>query len=185
MRNNVALKVLFISNSIYVFAALLLAPLYAIYVQKIGGGVLLVSISTAVFYVATSIFLIFMARWGDRVREKELLLATSYFIRGIVFFSYLFINSPLLLISSQALLGLGEAVGTPTFSALFAIHLDKKEEVMEYSDWTLIANLVMAMGTIFGGFIVAGLGFNYLFIIMGSLAFLSAGWILFTPRKVL
>ena len=79
MRNNTALKVLFVSNAIYMFAALLLGPLYAVYVQKIGGGILLVSISTAVFYVASTLFLLFVARFGDRVREKELMLVASCF----------------------------------------------------------------------------------------------------------
>ncbi|KKT81443.1 MAG: Major facilitator superfamily protein [Microgenomates group bacterium GW2011_GWC1_44_9] len=142
-----ALKVLFISNAIYMFAALLLGPLYAVYVQGIGGGVLLVSVSTAL--------------------------------------SLIFVNNALLLILLQVLFGLGDALGTPIFGALFAKHTIKKEEVLEYSDWSLIANLVMALGTLIGGFIVSGLGFTFLFVTIGVLCFISAGWILFTPRKVL
>jgi MFS family permease len=185
MRNNSALKVLFVSNSIYVFASLLLGPLYAVYVQKIGGGVLLVSISTAVFYVSSTLFLLFMARWGDRVREMELLLVASYIIRGFGFLCYIFLNSSLLLILVQVVFGLAESLGTPTFGALFAKHVDRKEEVLEYSDWAIVSNLVMALGTIVGGFIVSGLGFTFLFVTIAILCFLSAGWILFTPRKVL
>lgn len=185
MRNNSALKILFISNSIYYFASLLLGPLYAVYVQNLGGGVLLVSVSTAVFYVASTVFLVYMSRWGDKVKEKELLLALSYVIRGLAFFSLIYTNTALFLIFLQVIFGLGEALGTPTFGALFAKHLDKKEEVMEYSDWSIVANLVMALGTIFGGFIVSSLGFVYLFVIIGILCFISAGYILFTPREVL
>lgn len=185
MRNNLALKVLFISNSIYMFAALLLGPLYAVYVQRIGGGILLVSISTAVFYVSSTLFLLYMARCGDKVKEKELLLAGSYVIRGLAFLGLIFVNSALTLILLQALFGLGDALGTPIFSTLFARHTNKKEEVMEYSDWTLVANLMMALGTIVGGFVVSGLGFNFLFVTIGILCFISAGWILFTPREVL
>ncbi|EKD52937.1 MAG: hypothetical protein ACD_61C00191G0003 [uncultured bacterium] len=185
MRNNSALKVLFISNSIYVFAALLLGPLYAVYVQKIGGGVLLVSISSAVFYVSSTIFLLFMARWGDRIREKEMMLLASYVIRGLAFLSLIFIDSALSLISIQILFGLAESLGTPTFGALFAKHVDRKEEVLEYSDWAIVSNLVMALGTILGGFIVSSLGFNFLFVAISMLCFVSAGWVLFTPRKIL
>lgn len=185
MRNNLALKALFISNSIYVFAALLLGPLYAVYVQKIGGGVLLVSVSTAVFYVSSTIFLLFVARWGDRIREKEMMLVVSYVIRGLAFLSLIFIDSALSLILIQLLFGLAESLGTPTFGALFAKHVDKKEEVMEYSDWAMVSNLVMALGTILGGFVVSSLGFNFLFVTIATLCFISAGWILFTPREVL
>lgn len=185
MKNNLALKALFIANSIYLFAALLLGPLYAVYIQRIGGGILIVSISTGVFYVASTLFLIFMSRWGDRVKEKELLLAVSYVIRGIGFLAFIFINSSLYLILIQIVFGLGDALGTPTFGALFAKHIDKKVEVMEYSDWTLVANLVMALGTILGGFIVSSLGFNFLFVAIAILCFMSAFWILLTPRKVI
>ncbi len=185
MKNKLALKILFISNSIYLFSALLLGPLYAVYVQKIGGGVLLVSVSTAVFYVSSTLFLLFVSRWGDRVKEKELMLALSYVVRGVAFFSYIFIDSALFLILVQILFGLGDALGTPTFGALFARHVDKKEEVLEYSDWSLVANLVMALGTIVGGFVVSSLGFSSLFAMSSVLCFLSAGWILFTPRDVL
>jgi len=185
MRNNLALKVLIISNAIYMFAALLLGPLYAVYVQGIGGGVLLVSVSTAVFYVSSTLFLLFVAKVGDRVKEKELLLASSYVVRGLAFLSLIFVNNALLLILLQVLFGLGDALGTPIFGALFAKHTIKKEEVLEYSDWSLIANLVMALGTLIGGFIVSGLGFTFLFVTIGILCFISAGWILFTPRKVL
>lgn len=185
MRNNLALKVLFISNAVYVFGALLLGPLYAIYVQKIGGGVLLVSISTAVFYVASTLFMMFVSRWGDRVREIEIMLAVSYLIRGFGFLGYIFVNSALSLILLQVVFGLAESLGTPTFGALFSKHVDKHEEVMEYSDWSIVSNLVMALGTIVGGFIVSSLGFNFLFVIIGTLCFISAGWILLTPRRVL
>ena len=185
MRNNTALKVLFVSNAIYMFAALLLGPLYAVYVQKIGGGILLVSISTAVFYVASTLFLLFVARFGDRVREKELMLVASYIIRGLGFLSYIFIRSALFLILVQVLFGLAESLGTPTFGTLFAKHIDKKEEVMEYSDWAMVSNLVMALGTILGCFLVSSLGFNFLFVTIGALCFISAGYILFTPKEVL
>lgn len=185
MKNNLALKALFISNSIFVFASMLLGPLYAVYVEKIGGGVLLVSISSGVFYVSTAIFLIFMARWGDRVREKELMLMASYIIRAFAFLSLIYINSPLMLVAIQVIFGLGAALGTPTFGALFAEHTDRKEEVLEHSDWALVSHLVMALGTIVGGFVVTSLGFPFLFVTIAVLCFLSAGWILFTPRRVL
>ncbi len=143
------------------------------------------SVSTAVFYVASTLFLLFVARWGDKVREKELLLAASYVIRGLAFLGYIFVESALSLILLQIVFGLGEALGTPIFGALFARHTNKKEEVMEYSDWTLIANLMMALGTIVGGFMVSTLGFTFLFVTIAILCFVSAGWILFTPREVL
>lgn len=185
MKNNTALRLLFTYNSIFLFSASLLGPLYAIYVAKIGGGVLLISVSSAVFFIASTLFLIFISRWGDKLKEQEYMLVASYVIRAMAYFGFIFLNSALMLIILQAVTGLADALGTPTFSALFAKHTDRNAEVMEYSDWTLVANLVMALGTIIGGFLVSLFGFTWLFIIMGSLCLLSAFGILIAPRKVL
>jgi MFS family permease len=185
MKNNRALRVLFTFNSLFLFSASLMGPLYAIYVAKIGGGVLLISISTAVFFITSTLFLIFISRWGDKVKEKEYLLISSYLIRAVGYFSYIFLNSALWLVMIQVIFGLGDALGTPTFSALFAKHTNKNEEVMEYSDWTLVANLVMALGAIIGGFVVSIFGFGFLFVAMGVLCLVSAFGISITPRKVL
>jgi MFS family permease len=81
--------------------------------------------------------------------------------------------------------GLGEALGTPTFSALFAKHIDRDEEVMEYSDWSIVANLVTALGILIGGFLASIFGFTLLFITMGVLCIISGLGILVLPRKVL
>lgn len=185
MKNNRALRILFTFNSLFLFSASLLGPLYAIYVAKIGGGVLLISTSTAAFFVASTLFLIFISRWGDRVKEKEYLLILSYLVRAVGYFGYIFLNSALWLILIQVIFGLGDALGTPTFSVLFAKHTDKDEEVMEYSDWTLVANLVMALGVVIGGFIVNSFGFGSLFLIMSILCLISALGIFIVPRKVL
>lgn len=185
MINNRALKVLFTYNSLFLFSAMLLGPLYAIYVSKIGGGVLLISISTAVFYISSTIFLIFVSRWGDKVKEKEFLLVASYMLRGLGYLGFIFINSAIWLILIQALFGLADALGTPTFGALFSQHLDKKQEVLEYSDWSIVSNLVMAMGTVIGGYVASIFGFGCLFVLMAILCFAAGAGVLATPRRVL
>lgn len=185
MKNNRALKVLFTYNSLFLFSSMLFGPLYAIYVNKLGGGVLLISISSAVYYVASTFFMIFVSKWGDRVKEKELLLVASYLIRGLGYIGFIYMNSAVLLILLQTLFGLADALGTPIFGALFATHTDKNEEVLEYSDWSIVSNLVMALGAIIGGYTVSAFGFGFLFVVMSILCFVSALGILITPRRVL
>lgn len=185
MKNNRALKVLFTYNSLFLFSANLLGPLYAIYVNKIGGGLILISVSAAVFYVVSTVFLIFVSRWGDKIKEMELLLAASYFIRGAGYIFFIFANSPIYLILLQSLFGIADALGTPTFGALFARHTDKAEEMLEYSDWAIVANLVVALGILVGGYLTNAYGFGILFLVMALLCFGAGAGILATPRKVL
>jgi MFS family permease len=89
------------------------------------------------------------------------------------------------LIILQVVLGLGEALGTPSWNAIFAKHLDEKKEIMDYSNWDIINNLMIAVATVVGGVLVTCFGFNFLFVIMGLLAFVSFVGVLVTPRKVL
>jgi predicted MFS family arabinose efflux permease len=185
MKNNKALKVLITYNSLFLFSSSLLGPLYAIFVKKIGGDILLISVSAAVFYLSSTIFLYFVSKWGDKLKEKEYLLVASYLVRAAAFLGYLFIDSAFWLIIIQTLFGLGDALGTPAFGAIFAKHTDKDEEVLEYSDWTIMANLVMAFGTLLGGFAVITFGFEFLFVVMGILCLCSALGIYLTPRRVL
>lgn len=185
MKNNRALRLLFYTNALFVFAAMLLGPLYAVYVQKIGGGVMAVSISSAAFYISSTVALILVSKYGDKYKEKEVLLVISWLIRGLCFLSLIFVNSVLGLVLVQVVFGLGEALGTPTFNALFAEHVDRKHEVMEYSDWSIISNIVTALSVIVGGLVVSSFGFSFLFVMIGIMCFASGIWVYLSPRNLL
>ncbi len=180
---NVTLRVLFLSNGIFVFADSLLGPLYAVFVQKFADGVLAISISWTTFLISTTLFTFLIARVGDKIRKDDLLMA-SFIIRAIVWLSYIFVGNILQLIALQIFLGIGEALGSPSFGAIFAEHIDKNHHIEEYADWRLIANIVTAVGTMLGGVIVTRLGFEYLFLAMSLLAIVSFLEILHRSKKV-
>ena len=89
------------------------------------------------------------------------------------------------LIFLQVLLGVGEALGSPAFDAIFAEHLDSGRHILEYSDWKLIANMATATGVIIGGAIVEIFGFPWLFASMSLLATVAFFGVLFKPRPLL
>lgn len=185
MNINKSLRVLFVLNSIFVFAGSLLGPLYAVYVQGIDNKVIMVSASWAVFMIASTIFMYFVSKYGDGVKEKEYLLAGGFLVRSLAWIGYLFVNNITGLIFIQIVLGLGEALGTPSWNAIFAKHLDGKHEIMDYSLWDIVNNFMIAVATIAGGIIVTLFGFKFLFVAMSLLALVSFIGVLATPRKVL
>lgn len=182
---NKALKILFLYNSIFVLGESMLGPLYAIYVVEFIDGVTAVSVSWAAFLISTSIFTLLVAKKGDGVKEEEELMMFGYLIRAISWIMMIFISSLWALVLVQLLLGFGSALGGPSFSAIFAKHLDKNKFVKEYSGWFLIRNLSSAAGILIGGVIVGKFGFEALFIIMASLSLVSFFGILLKPRKLL
>ena len=170
---NKSLQTLFLVNTIFVFAASLIGPLYAIYTESLGTGIFTASLTWSVMLVTTSIATILMVKFGDRVREKEKFLIIGFVIRCVAWFGYTIIHNLPQLILIQILVGVGEAIGSPAFDAIFANNLNKKIEMREFSDWRLISNLVAALATGVGGIIVAKFGFNILFYTMSSLALVS------------
>lgn len=185
MKMNKSLKTLFVLNSIFVFASSLLGPLYVIFIQGFDNKIITVSISWAVYMFSSTVFMFLVSKYGDKIKEKEYLLAGGFLIRGFAWLGYLFVTSIEGLIIIQIILGLGEALGTPSWGAIFAKHLDNKKEIMDYSNWNIINNLMIAISTLVGGVVVTVFGFRPLFVFMGLLAFISFIGVLITPRKVL
>jgi len=182
---NRSLKTLFLFNGIFVFAASLLGPLYALYVEGLDHGVLSVSTTWAVFTISTTLFMYLLTKFGDKIKNKENLLLVGFVIRAIVWFSYSLIGNISSLIILQILLGLGEALGTPAYDSLLAEHLDRGKHISEFAKWKLISNLVGSVGTIIGGFTVTIFGFNPLFRLMSILAIISFIGIIKSPKRLL
>ncbi len=182
---NRSLKILFLFNGIFVFAAMLLGPLYAVFVETIDENVLAISFSWAAFLLSATLFTYIVSQRGDSLREKEYLLMGGFLIRGVSWLLFILAGNVFHLIIIQALLGLGEALGSPSFNAIFAEHLDEGMQIKEYSSWQVIQNVITALATIIGGLIVANFGFIPLFIAMSGLAFISFFGVLVQPREVL
>jgi MFS family permease len=186
---NKALRALYIYNGIFVLAGGLFGPLYALYVSTYIDStidpVVIVSLSWGIFLIASTLFTFIVSKFGDGIKEKEYLLLWGFLLKAIVWVLYIYVNSLAFLIILQILLGLGEALGSPSFNSLMAQHVDRNRRIEEYSDMTIIFNLSAGLATILGGFIVAIFGFPTLFIIMSILAVVSFFGILLKPRRLL
>jgi DHA1 family bicyclomycin/chloramphenicol resistance-like MFS transporter len=182
---NKTLKTLFIINGIFVFAASLLGPLYAVFAQGVDKDVFAISFTWFAFLISTTLCLLMVGKYGDRVKRKNNLLLGGYLIRALVWFAFPLATSLPLLVFFQILLGAGEALGSPTYDAIFAEHLDRGKHIQEYTDWKLIYNLVSAVAVLAGGAVVTSYGFSALFFLMGILASVSFLGLLLRPREIL
>lgn len=176
------LKNLILYNGISVFAYGLIGPLYALFAQKFATDTFQISLSWAVFLIATSISLYFVSKLGDKVKDKKNLLLARCLIRAFVWVSFVFINDFWLLVLLQAILGIGESLGAPSFEALFAEHLSKGKHVRSYAQWNLVVNIMTGLATIAGGLLVDRFGFSLLFITMAAISMLSFIGLMFMPR---
>ena len=83
------------------------------------------------------------------------------------------------------MLGLGGAIYAPAFDSVYSRHMTDGKSGRAWGAWEAMDYFAGAVGAAVGGLIATKFGFNTIFIIMGLLCFMSAGYILFLPREVL
>ncbi|MBI4193283.1 MAG: MFS transporter [Candidatus Colwellbacteria bacterium] len=182
---NRALRVLIITNSIILLASALLGPIYAVFVEKVGGSLLDASWAGGIYAFVAGITVLFSGRMVDRVKESELIIVAGYTVMGFGFLSYVLVDSVSALFATQVLIGLGAAIYAPAFDALYSKHLDSHKSGVEWGAWESVTYLTVAIGAVLGGLVVTEFGFNALFATMAALSFGSALFIWRLPRRVL
>lgn len=182
---NRALRILLWTNGLILFAGAMLGPIYALYVEKVGGDLLDASFAGAIYAVAAGFTTLFSGTYSDKVKNDELIVVAGYIIVGIGFLAYLIVNSVLMLFVVQVIIGLGEAVYSPAYDSIYSKHLDGHKSGKQWGAWESMAYFIIAIGAVLGGYIVTKVGFNAMFILMALLCFASAVYILRLPRKIL
>ena len=182
---NKALRILLITNGLVLIASAMLGPIYALFVEKIGGSLLDASLTGGIFALAAGITTLIAGNFADKFKEDELIVASGYIIMGIGFILYIFVNSIWSLFGVQVLIGFAEAFYSPAFDAVYSKHITKKKAGSEWGAWESMNYFSTAIGAAMGGLIVSTFGFNALFTIMGILCFASAIYIYHLPRRVL
>lgn len=167
------LKTLLFSSFFINLAAGLFGPLYAIFVERIGGGIFLAGSSYAVFSIASGVLIFFLSKWEDRIEHKEKLLIFSRFLFFLVAIGYIFVRNPTDLILIQVLLGISTAIGAPAFDTIYSENLNKGRFATEWGFWESMRSIVWGIAALTGGLVAAEFGFRVLFFIMAVFAFLS------------
>jgi MFS family permease len=166
---NHTLKILYIANGIFVAAATMLTPIYALFAEDIGASLFTISMLATVFLGVKCIGSILVRFLGDRIPQQHLLMA-HFLIHTVGWMSLAFITSVAGLFIIQIALALGDSMGSPAFSALFAEHLDAHKEIADYATWSLLSTGGSMFGAAAGGYIVYAFGFPCLFGLMSIMA---------------
>jgi len=182
---NKALRILISTNALVLFAGAMLGPIYALFVERIGGDLLDASFAGAVFALAAGITTYISGKYSDTIKENELIIVSGYLVMGLGFFLYLFASSVWHILLFQVIIGFGEAIYSPAFDAVYSKHLDGHKSGKQWGAWESMNYFTTAIGAIVGGVVVTWLGFNSMFLIMSALCFISALYIYLLPRKIL
>lgn len=160
------LKLLLLSSSLFTLAGGLFGPIYAVFVEQIGGDLLTAGSAYAAFAIAAGVLIVLISKWEDHFKHQEKLVVAGFVFSCLGFLGYLFIRQPWHLFVVQIVFGLGEAVGTPAYDGLYSRHLDKGKFASEWGLWEGMRWIVTAIAAAIGGFMANLYGFRFLFGIM-------------------
>ena len=180
---NKVLRLLLLTNGFVLLAGAMLGPIYALFVEDIGGDLLDASLAGTLFALAGGLTVLLSGKYADRLARPEDVMSAGYLFLASGFFAYLFAGSVWHILIIQAILGFGEAIYSPAYNAIYSRHLDKHHEAAEWGLWEAMAYFVAAGGAIAGGYIATFLSFQGLFGIMTIFCLLSSVIIIAMPKS--
>ena len=180
---NRALKILLAATAFSTLAAGMFAPLYAIFVEQIGGNLLDAGNAYAAFSIAAGLLIFFISRWENSIKHQENLVVIGYALASLGFLGLLFVKNPFELLLVQVLFGASAAVTNPAFDGLYSKFLDKGKFVLEWGLWESSYFIFTGIAAFSGALIATFYGFNGLFIAMFVLSLFATFISLYLKNK--
>jgi len=181
------LKILIVADAFANLALGMLGPIYAIFVGEIGGDILDVGWAYFTFTFTSGVVLYLISKWEDRVLHKEKLVVAGYAINALGCFLYIFTDTQTTLLITQAVLGIGVAMVSPAFDAIYSHFVNTKKEASDWGAWEAMGYIVAAVAAVLGSMVVNNYGFKYLFVFMFIAALIGtvASFLLFKDKNYL
>ncbi len=170
---NTTLKTLILVSLFLHFAAGLLSPVYALYVQSIGGTLEQVGVTFAAMPFIIAIGLLILGKQTDKTGNEESYLLLGYVLKVIGFSGYLLVSTVPQLIIVQCILGISYVISTPAYQSLYTKHLTKGKFAQNWSVWEAVTQLSAATAAIVGSLVLKLFGFQSLFLLMTLFATLG------------
>jgi len=183
---NRAIRILLATNALILLASAMLGPIYAIFVEKVGGDLMDASVAGFLFALTAGLITLYTGRYSDGMKHNDKIIIFGYSLIGTGFLLYQFVDSVVGLFAIQILIGIGEAVYSPAFDKLYSKHLDFGRSGSEWGTWESMNYFTAAFGALVGGILVTQLSFSALFYAMALLSFSSGLYLyLVSPQRVL
>lgn len=181
------LKILIGADAFGNLALGMIGPIYALFVQNIGGDILDIGWAYFVFTFTSGLVLYLISHWENRIIHKERLVVIGYLINALGCILYFFATTQAMLLVVQIVLGIGVAIVSPAFDAVYSHFVNSKKEASDWGAWEAMGYFVAAIGAVVGSMIVKFFGFKILFIAMSIAALIGAtvSFLLFRSKHYL
>ena len=167
------LKILLPADSFYVLALGMLGPIYAVFVQQIGGNILEAGTAWALFMITSGVGIFLMGDIQDRIKNNKLFLVAGYLMRSLGFLGYYFVSNLVQMFLLQVFLGLTTITIMPASYSFYSKHVEKKNLASQWAAWQGIWDGGQGIAALIGSVIAAFYGFKTLFLVMFSISLMS------------
>ena len=164
-------KILLVSDALYLLSGGLLGPIYALFVDRIGGDLLDASFTSALFLLTAGTVVLVLGLWEDKSKHQRKFVIAGYGVGVLGTFGYLFVNSTAALFAVQAVLGLSVALKDPAYDALFS--KSGKHLALAWGAWEATDYWALGAGALLGGLVAQSFGFQTLLWCMFILSIFS------------
>jgi len=156
----------------------LFGPIFAIFITKqiAGGSIEVVGFAAGITQLFKVILQIPIAKYLDKNHGEYDDFYSMILGGGLISLSpflYIFATETYHIYLIQALYGIGLAFLVPPWYAIFSRHLDKLHENIEWSFESVAIGIAAAASAAIGGIMANRFGFQTVFIIAGTLSFIS------------
>ncbi len=167
---NSALRIFLVAETILFFSTGMLGPIYAVFVEEIGGDILTAGASWSIFMILSGIGLIIAGRAVDKKGNEKPFIIVGYSLEALGFLGYVFVTTPLHLFAVQILLGISAAINYPSREAWFTKFLDKGKFGTQWATWEALYSITAGVASLVGAVIASIYGFKIMFISMFFIA---------------
>ena len=167
------LKTFLVMNSFFVFALGMFGPIYAIYVQNIGGDILAAGTAWSIFTIVSGLGILVMGKLQDRIKNDKPAIMLGYALDALGFLGYFFVSNVKQLFLVQVLLGIGTVIKTPAYDSFYTKYLEKGKFASQWAAWEATWYIVTGIAALSGAFLVKTFGFKFLFLVMFGLSLIG------------
>ena len=107
-----AIRILLFTNALVLLAGAMLGPIYAIFVERIGGDILSASAAGSIFALSAGITTLVSGKFIDKIKNRKQIILAGYTLMGLGFIFYIFVDSVAGLLPVQILIGFSMALCT-------------------------------------------------------------------------
>ncbi len=180
------IAVLLLGDMSAMIAGAMLAPLYALLVQKVGGDILDIGYVAAAFAAAAGCMALIAGRFAARAGGRTRIIGIGYILQGIGYLGYVFVHTMVELLVVQVFIGLAVAMYQSAYDSLYGQYAGRgASSSQQWSFWESGAYFAAAIGAMAGAALLSFMSFQAVFIAMAILCFIAAIVILVFGRKYL